>query len=188
MKNLFLLFFVFCIVFSTQGQKNAKAIKVTYLRSSNDKPIENQDPILLFASEKSSLITSEKIILKKANFPMEQTFVDSQSKYTTQFAQFKNGKSILTIDSLALAKQTFELTNDTKKILGYSCKKAKTTVNSNSIELWYTNDLNIKGAPTVLGHDLGLVLEMVRNGNSKITATKIELLKSTPALFAAPNT
>ena len=133
------------------------------------------------------MITSEKIILKKANFPIEQIFVDSQSKSIAQFAQFKNGKSILNIDSLALAKQTFELTNETKKILGYTCKKAKTTVNSNSIELWYTNELNIKGAPTVLGHDLGLVLEMVRNGNSKVTATKIELLKSIPALLALPN-
>ena len=32
---------------------------------------------------------------------------------------------------------------DTKKILGYVCKKAKTTINSNTIELWYTNDLKL---------------------------------------------
>ena len=187
MKNHFILFFTFCFVFSTQAQKNIKPIKVSYLRSSNDKLIENQDPILVYASAKNSLITSEKIIVKKANFPIEQILLDSESKSISQFAQFKNGKSILNIDNLALGKQTFELTNDTKKILGYNCKKAKTTINSNSIELWYTNELNLKGAPTVLGHDLGLVLEMVRNGNSKVTATKIELLKTIPTLLALPN-
>jgi GLPGLI family protein len=187
MKNHFILFFVFCFVFSIQAQKNIKSIKVSYLRSSNDKLIENQDPILVYASAKNSLITSEKIIVKKANFPIEQILLDSESKSISQFAQFKNGKSILNIDNLALGKQTFELTNDTKKILGYNCKKAKTTINSNSIELWYTNELNLKGAPTVLGHDLGLVLEMVRNGNSKVTATKIELLKTIPTLLALPN-
>jgi hypothetical protein len=187
MKNHFILFFIFYFVFSTQAQKNIKSIKVTYLRSSNDKLIENQDPILVFASEKSSLITSEKIILNKADFPIEQIFVDTKSKSIRQFSQFKNGKSILNIDSLALGKQSFELTTDTKKILGYSCKKAKTTINSNAIELWYTNELNLKGAPTVLGQDLGLVLEMVRNGNSKITASKIEQLKTIPALLALPN-
>ncbi|TDE54292.1 GLPGLI family protein [Flavobacterium sp. GT3P67] len=187
MKNHFILLFVFCFVFSTLAQKNVKSIKVTYLKSSNGKLIENQDPIFVFATGKTSLITSEKITLEKANFPIEQFFVDSQSKSIAQFAQFKNGKSILNIDSLALGKQTFVLTDDTKKILGYTCKKAKTTVNSNLIELWYTNELNIKGAPTVLGHDLGLVLEMVRNGNFKVTATKIEQLKSVPALLALPN-
>ncbi|TDE29812.1 GLPGLI family protein [Flavobacterium ranwuense] len=187
MKNHFILLFVFCFVFSTLAQKNVKSIKVTYLKSSNGKLIENQDPIFAFASGKTSLITSEKITLKKTNFPIEQFLVDSQAKSISQFAQFKNGKSILNIDSLALGKQTFVLTDDTKKILGYTCKKAKTTVNSNSIELWYTNELNIKGAPTVLGHDLGLVLEMVRNGNFKVTATKIEQLKSVPALLALPN-
>jgi GLPGLI family protein len=187
MKNHFILFFVCCFVFSTQAQKNIKSIKVSYLKSSNNKLIENQDPILVYASAKNSLITSEKIIVKKANFPIEQILLDSESKSISQFAQFKNGKSILNIDNLALGKQTFELTNDTKKILGYNCKKAKTTINSNSIELWYTNELNLKGAPTVLGHDLGLVLEMVRNGNSKVTATKIELLKTIPTLLALPN-
>jgi GLPGLI family protein len=187
MKNHFILFFVFCFVFSTHAQKNIKSIKITYVKSSNGKLIENQDPILVFTSEKTSLITSEKITLKKANFPIEQTFVDFNTKSISQFAQFKNGNSILTIDSLALGKQKFEFSDETKKILGYTCKKAKTTINSNSIELWYTNELNLKGAPSVLGQNLGLVLEMVRNGNSKVTASKIELLKTIPTLLTLPN-
>lgn len=187
MKNHFILFFVFCSVFSALAQKNIKSIKITYVKSSNGKLIENQDPILVFTSEKTSLITSEKIMLKKAYFPIEQTFVDFQSKSISQFAQFKNGNSILTIDSLALGKQKFEFSDETKKILGYTCKKAKTTINSNTIELWYTNELNLKGAPSVLGQNLGLVLEMVRNGNSKVTASKIELLKTIPTLLALPN-
>ncbi|MFV8344940.1 GLPGLI family protein [Flavobacterium sp. ZB4P13] len=187
MKNHFILFFVFCFVFSTLAQKNIKSIKITYVKSSNGTLIENQDPILVFTSEKTNLITSEKIILKKADFPIEQTFVDFNSKSISQFAQFKNGNSILTIDSLALGKQKFEFSDETKKILGYTCKKAKTTINSNSIELWYTNELNLKGAPSVLGQNLGLVLEMVRNGNSKVTASKIELLKTIPTLLTLPN-
>lgn len=187
MKNHFILFFVFCFVFSALAQKNIKSIKITYIKSSNGKLIENQDPILVFTSEKTSLITSEKIILQKSAFPIEQTFVDFNSKSISQFAQFKNGNSILTIDSLALGKQKFEFSDETKKILGYTCKKAKTTINSNSIELWYTNELNLKGAPSVLGQNLGLVLEMVRNGNSKVTASKIELLKTIPTLLTLPN-
>jgi len=81
-----------------------------------------------------------------------------------------------------LAKQTFEYLPDTKKILGYECKKAKTIVNSNTIEFWYTAALTIKGAPSVLGQNLGLVLEMVRNGNFVIAATKVEKVKTIPVV------
>ena len=187
MKKHFVLFFTFALIFTAEAQKNIKSIKVTYLRSNNGKVFENQDPILLFTSKKMSLVTTEKITLKKANFPIEQTYVDFQFKTTSQLAEFKNKSAILSVDSLALGKQKFTITDQTKKILGNTCKKATTSINSNSIELWFTTDLNLKGAPTALGQDLGLVLEMVRNGNTKTTASKIEILKNTPALLDLPN-
>jgi GLPGLI family protein len=49
--------------------------------------------------------------------------------------------------------------------LGYLCKKAVTKVNSNTIEIWYTNDVKVQGGPSVLGQNLGLVLEVERNKN-----------------------
>jgi hypothetical protein len=180
MKNYYILLITFCVVFSAQAQKNPKSIKVTYIKSSNGSIIENQDPIILFSSDKYSLISSEKIMNKKAGFPIEQIYVDFQSNSISQSAQFKKGNSILSIDSLALGKQKFEFSNEAKNILGYTCKKAKTVINSNTIELWYTNDLKVKGAPTILGQNLGLVLEMVRNGNTVTSATKIEKIKEFP--------
>ena len=187
MKKHLVLFFAFALIFSAEAQKNIKSIKVTYLRSNNGKVFEKQDPIFLFASEKISLVTTEKITLNKATFPIEQTYVDFQLKNILQVAEFKNKTSIISLDSLALGKQKFTITDQTKKILGYTCKKATTSINSNSIELWFTTDLNLKGAPTALGQDLGLVLEMVRNGNTKTTASKIELLKNIPAILNLPN-
>ena len=66
--------------------------------------------------------------------------------------------------------------------MGYNCKKAKTIINSNTIEFWYTEELKVKGAPTILGQNLGLVLEMVRNGNFVVAANKIEKIKSFPEI------
>jgi GLPGLI family protein len=57
--------------------------------------------------------------------------------------------------------------------LGYTCKKATTVINSNQYEVWYTKEAKIKAAPTILGQDLGLVLEVIRNGNSATTAIEI---------------
>ena len=186
MKKYYLAFFLLFIL-TAKAQKNPTSVKVTYVKSSNGKLIENQDPILLFSSNKNALISTDKVIQKKGDFPLEQTFVDFQSNTISLFSEFKNGKSITTIDSLGLSKQKFEYSNETKKILGYNCKKAKTVINSNTIELWYTNDLNLKGAPSVLGQNLGLVLETVRNGNFQVVATKVDLLKATPTLLSLPN-
>jgi len=154
--------------------------KITYLKSSNGNLIENQDAILIYCNDAKTLITTEKTINNKAEFPFEQTFINREKEVYSQITNLNENEIISTVDSTSLKKQTFELLNETKKILGYNCKKAKTIINSNTIELWYTNDLKIKGSPTILGQNLGLVLEMVRNGNFIIKAIKIEKLKSFP--------
>ena len=156
--------------------------KITYTKSSNGKTIENQDAVWIFANANSTLITSENIFSTKAEFPFEQILVDRSSNVYYQIASLNTAKNIQSKDSVSLNKQTFEYLNDTKKILGYNCKKAKTIINSNTIELWYTLDLKAKGAPSILGQNLGLVLEMTRNGNYSVTATKVEKTKSFPKL------
>ncbi|MDZ4330187.1 MAG: GLPGLI family protein, partial [Flavobacterium sp.] len=154
----------------------------TYTRSSNGTLIENQDPILVFTNELKTQITSESIFNKKASYPFEYYNIYRETNRYDQFANLNENKIIYTTDSLSLAKQNFEITNETKTILGYACKKAKTVINSNTIELWFTNDLKVKGAPTILGQNLGLVLEMVRNGNYITATTKIEVLKEFPII------
>lgn len=161
----------------TFGQIN---YKITYLKSSNGTLVENQDAVIVFSNENKSIITSESIIKNKAVVPFEQTIITNSIYF--QVANLNISKTNSTKDSTSIGKQNFELSNETKKILGYNCKKAKTIINSNTIELWYTNDLKIKGAPSILGQNLGLVLETVRNGNFVISATKIEKVKQFPIL------
>lgn len=174
-KNIILLFFIVVKSFSQN-------YKVIYSKSSNGKTIENQDAIWVFTNSNRTLISSKKIMSEKADFPFEQNIVERKSNDYFQIATLSKSKSIQTKDSLSLSKQNFEFLNETKKILGYNCKKAKIIINSNTIELWYTVDLKVKGAPTILGQNLGLVLEMNRNGNYAITATKIEKIKSFPVI------
>ena len=175
MKKLHL--FVLLLVCGNAFSQN---YKITYLKSSNGSLIENQDPILAFTSSEVTQIGSQSIFNGKADFPNEIIFVDRKTNSFSQVADLDATKTINSKDSVSLGKQTFEYLNDTKNILGYNCKKAKTIVNSNNIELWYTNELKVKGSPTILGQNLGLVLEMVRNGNFVIKATNIERIKMFP--------
>jgi GLPGLI family protein len=172
-----LLFLTFMMI---SGSSFSQNYKITYLKSSNGALIENQDPIVVFAKSNETRLTSESILNRKTTFPFEQTVVKRDLNSFIQMANLNEEQSISTKDSISLAKQTFEMLPETKTILGHHCKKAKTIVNSNTIELWYTDELNVKGAPTILGQNLGLVLEMVRNGNFVITATRIEEIKKFP--------
>ncbi len=113
MKKILFTFFAFCLITFSFAQKTPKAIKVTYQRSSNGKIIPNQDPLFLFASKDLSLITTDKIMQQKANFPFEQTFVDFNSKTISQLANLKTNKLILNNDAETLGKQKFEFTEET---------------------------------------------------------------------------
>lgn len=167
-----------------------KSIKITYEKFSNGNYIENQDRTEVVNDGKRIIVAPESYFKNEIKYPVEYftvhnnliiqnaelfgfgknlTFNDSNKSVKNVGSQH-----IYTLDSTSIAKQKLELLPDTKKILGYNCKKAKTVINSNTIELWYTNDLKIKGAPSTLGINLGLVLEMVRNGNFVITAKKID--------------
>jgi GLPGLI family protein len=176
MKLYYYFFFLLSSIFG-YSQIN---YKITYLRSSNGALVENQDPILVFSNNSQTLISSELIYQNKAQYPFEQTLINDTSYI--QIANLNTIKTSCTKDSISISKQTFEFSSETKKVLGYTCKKAKTIINSNTIELWYTTDLKIKGAPTLLGQNLGLVLETIRNGNFVVSATKVEKVKQFPTI------
>ena len=179
--NKYVDFFICLIAFligqEISAQVSPAAIKVTYFKSSNGKVIENQDPIIVFSNLLRTDITSQAILSRQAKYPIEQSYIDRTTGHYILFAALNEDKSAMTIDSTNIEKQIFELTEDTKLILGYTCKRARTEINSNRYDLWYTNEVKLKGAPTVLGQNLGLVLQLERNGNYAITATSIKFLK-----------
>ena len=116
MKLYFLIIFAFFTIAST-AQKNNKAYKITYSRTSNGKTIEGQDPVLVFSDANESIITSENNITGKAEYPFEETFI-TQNSNVIQLARLSASRKIFTVDSLSLAKQTFEIGNETRTILG----------------------------------------------------------------------
>jgi GLPGLI family protein len=179
MKNFYRYLFFFFLTLA-HAQKMPVALKITYSKTSNGKPVDNPDPVIVYTDYNQTVITAKSILDKKAELPYEQSYADRKTKLYYQTAQLTKIKSTMTIDSTAIAKQTFEMLTDTKVILGYKCNKAKTIINSNTIELWYTNDLKLRGAPSALGQNLGLVLEVTRNGNFTVIANKIEKIKSIP--------
>lgn len=173
-QRILLGIFAFLYFFSS-----AQTYEVQYMGSSNGTVSAGQSPTLVLANAKENLILNQKIREKKAEFPYEITKIEKPSNTVSSYAFLKTGEIVSASDKESIGKQTFEFTDETKKILGYNCKKAVTKINSNTIEIWYTNDLKIQGGPSALGQNLGFVLEIERNKTSAITATSLKKIKDT---------
>lgn len=173
MKKLFVF-----LLFSIAQILYSQNYKITYKTFFEGKENEKQDPIIVFTNDKETFILSDQILKTTKDIPFEIQKINRTDNSINQFAFLQNNAVADYENKEILAKQKFELKSDTKKILGYTCKKAVTSINSNTMEIWYTTDLKVKGGPSILGQDLGLVLEITRNGNTTTKATEISKVKS----------
>ena len=175
-------FFFFVLLFNLLNAQSS--FKITYFKQNNGQVIPNQDPVVVFTNANQTVLSTEKNLLNKGAYPMENTLINRTDFSYISSAQFKDGTSVKTKDSLSIAQQNFTLFDEVRKIKGYTCKKAQTVINSNTIELWYTSDLKVAGSPTVLGQKLGLVLEVIRNGSVWLTVESIEKVIVLPSLLS----
>ena len=107
-------------------------------------------------------------------YAAEATYIDYPAQMVYRVCDFGNQELFHTAMAFDLLNKV-EFLDDTRDILGYQCKKATTVINSNRIDIWYTEDAGLKGSPNISsGMVPGLVLSIVRNGNSETIASNIE--------------
>jgi hypothetical protein len=103
----------------------------------------------------------------------EQLYLDYTTNRTMQVLTLQNNAHVTQVKDFKDYEQP-ELLPDTATILGYLCKKAKVIIRSNTVEIWYTDALPIKGTPNIgVTPGLGLVLRTLRNGDQEVIATHI---------------
>lgn len=183
MKKITLFFIVNLLYLSLDAQD---IYKITYQSFWNNE-ISQQDPIIVIADSKRALVTKQSVLDGKGKFPIEESFFDTPAKTVIRKAQFANGQSAITESKDVWTLHQITPQADHKKILGMKANKATTTINSNGIELWYTDDIPVFASPNDVGVNLGLILEYRRNGSSGLVATKVEKLKQWPKALSFPN-
>lgn len=172
-KYILLLLLLPISSFSQIDFDSKKLTQIVYEVSYNGQKVEDQNPIWTVTDGSHFLISSRDALTQKSDYPFETSYVDTSEKNIHQLGFLNTSDIIGMIDSEAIEKQEFEFLKETEVILGHNCKKAKTVINSNTIEIWYADNQNFKASPTTLGADLGLVLKVVRNGNHIIEAVEI---------------
>lgn len=185
-KYLFSLFLI-CIPISTTFAQRTKKTSVndegivTYSFRSNGKDMKEGPALeLVFKNNVARLMQAGH---KQKN---ERQYFDFKQQLTYQILTLKNGQKV----TLKTPFSTYEkatLTGDTATILGYICKKAKVIIRSNTIEIWFTDKLPLRGSPSLgITPGLGLILKTIRNGNFETYATKIQLQKVNDSIVDLP--
>ena len=101
------------------------------------------------------------------------TYVDYKADSVYSIVEFEDGKyftaSTLTNSNVVFSEEGME------KVLGYKCKKYKTSINSNTIEVWMAENLGFEATPMPgLGRLKGVMVRCMRNG---AYVTDLESLK-----------
>lgn len=176
-KNILLLLMVcFTTLISAKPKiKNFKTVQITYETSFNDQ-VDNSSKTIMDISNNWVRISTTSTRSDKTD-PIQTTYLDYNTDKEIRTALLNGNESIYTTRTFTINKG-LEFLDETAIIAGYNCKKAKTIINSNTLEIWYTTELGVYGSmqPGVAIPE-GVVLKVVRNGQRAETAVKVELLK-----------
>lgn len=115
---------------------------------------------------------------------IQATYIDYNNNTWCKTAILPDGDEIASIKDFTPDKG-FTFVRD-EKLLGLTCKVVRTVINSNNIEVWFTTDLPFRGTPQPnVGVPDGLVLKVVRNGDTVQEATGITGFRDERNLFPA---
>lgn len=113
-----------------------------------------------------------------------ELFFSNTDKVTESFEM--NGEAVLLESILGNGAKEAELSSETRKIIGFDCKKAIVTGrNGSKTTIWYTTELSFKASPLIPMWIEGVVLG-VENERMKYFATAIEYSKIKDSEVAVP--
>lgn len=185
MKRLISICVAFTAVLQLSAQKNELVYK------SYTKDVAKQDTaITMVYCHKDKIAIENQMNLDGIQtikgLAKETRFVDYDNQTFARQLEYEDGETFL-------AKTDFK-TLDLKQVEenvevgGFKCKKYTTSINSNSIEIWMTEDLNKNATPMIQFAGLkGVMVRFVRNGNSILELASVNKLRTKTKADCVPS-
>ena len=172
-KTLQLISLFMCCTLALNAQglakklKSAKAIEVTYQSLYKGK-IRPGEMIMKVEGDEVALISASA----DTEFPKTESYMDYSTDNFYRRAILRDGRVIYSVMPFKIGEGFKEVGKE--KYLGLECTILRTSINSNTIDVWYTTDIPFRGTPqAAVGVPNGLVLKIVRNGDMVQQATSI---------------
>ncbi|MDL2308114.1 hypothetical protein LJC68_08645 [Bacteroidales bacterium OttesenSCG-928-B11] len=181
-KQLFLLLLV-CVcsgLISAQSKTKSNTIHITYEHSYHGELHAGYSTTLDISGDNAVIGVIDEN--RNPNSPEQKTFLNYKDSTETRYAKMRDGEEIFTKRKFTIGAG-LDKQAENEVIAGYTCEKVKTVINSNTIEIWYTKALGVYGTiqPGV-GVPDGVVLKIVRNGQSEVKAVKVDVEKNSAQL------
>lgn len=192
MKNFLCLVALLCAATAVQAQINVKklkkaaAIAVTY-QSSYNGHAQPGGLVMTVSGNEVSLEskreeTPDNTPEQQVRAPKTANYINYATHEALRRATLPDGRVVSATMPFVLGKG-LETVGD-EPVLGLPCTKYRTSVNSNTIEIWATTELPFRGTPQAnVGVPEGLVLKVVRNGQMVQEAVGIEAAKTSGSLL-----
>jgi hypothetical protein len=171
--------------------KGAKAIEVTY-QSSYKGTVSPNGMKLTISGDRAALqsvelqnvqVNQDGPKARPTSSSLVRTYIDYGENRSLRRAELPTSEVISTSTPFEIGKNLKKISDDT--YLGLPCAVYRTSINSNTIDIWATTAVAFKGTPQPnVGVPEGLVLRVVRNGDTVQEATTITPLKQTPSIWA----
>ncbi|MDR2979365.1 MAG: DUF4412 domain-containing protein [Bacteroidales bacterium] len=175
MRKLSILIILCVYVGALCAQPNFNSLRITYEHSYHGEVRPNYYTIMEISKEwaRVGVMDDEK----HPDAPEQQTYLNYTDSTEIRYAMMKDGEEIYTVRKFFIGVGIEKL-KDTEVIAGYECEKVKTVINSNTLEIWYTRALGVCGTvQSGVGVPDGLVLKIVRNGQSEVKAVQVDMNK-----------
>ncbi len=204
MKNIKIVIFVF-ITFSFVAQAQIKSARIVFHRKTNlYKKFKNDNPKdWIKEADKNKLDSFELVFNDSLSVfkPIESDLREQMSWATSKNSVYQNFNSNerFTVKSIwgeqinlkdSLFKRTWKITNGTRNICGYNCRKAIWIMpDSSKIYAWYCNEIETSTGPESFyglpGAILGVATE---DGGVIYFAKRVEVMQVKAEELLAPKT
>ncbi len=188
--NLIPSFFLTLFILTNWSFAQHRHTRIFYETSSNGETItpynDENASVLYVSSIGPSYISKHRVFDGNQRSKDVLTIIQNDTTYL-QGSLLREGGFIWHKDTFSHKNAVLTKRKETKKIFNHTCYLYQTTINSNSIDLWITDEIQGFGGPNTIGIKEGVVLELSINGNYQILAKKIETTKSLPKTFQLPN-
>ena len=166
MKKIILSLALAIIASQAIAQKN----EITYRSFVKDAKQQDTTHTIIYRNQDQIAIQTP-LDLQEYNpiegLPIETLYIDYQTNTITRQLEYTDGQTYTGSTQIPDTKRLTLQGEET--ILGYKCQKYTTSINSNSIEIWITQDLNMNATPFAQFSGLkGTMVQYIRNG-SQIT-------------------
>ena len=163
--------------------KKAQGIEVVYQTVYKDEVRPNDGKVMSITGDEMRLSAATPAADNDTDGTLIQnSYIDYSRRCSYRWAQLPNGEKVYSVTPFEYGEGFTEVGEDT--YLGLRCKIVRTILRSNTIDVWYTNDLAFRGTPQAgVGVPDGLVLRVIRNKDMIQQATELRAIKNPVSLL-----